>query len=215
MTKEGNVIWRRAGLGPRGVTGVLPAPPAAAAPARVPPAPAEQPPRSTAAEDKFDDHPASAPSSGPSDSSPAAKTPYDRDAVEAELKRGARQVKANCGAATDDDGHAISFDPLTGHRLLDATIDAKVGLDTPGDASGHELDAITCHNTRACAAVDTLGDVVTFDPRSRHGARLHCYDSATGLTAISCPNDAMCMATGCPSFVAGSNFHFLTHSTAF
>jgi hypothetical protein len=33
-------------------------------------------------------------------------TPYDKDAVEAELKRGARQVKANCGAATDDDGKA-------------------------------------------------------------------------------------------------------------
>jgi len=98
--------------------------------------------------------------------------------------------------ATDDDAHAISFDPLTGHRLLDATIDAKVGLDTPGDASGHELDAITCHNTRACAAVDTLGDVVTFDPRSHHGARLHRYDTAAGLTAISCPTSTMCMATG-------------------
>jgi hypothetical protein len=98
--------------------------------------------------------------------------------------------------ATDDDGHAISFDPLTGQRLLDATIDAKVGLDTPADASGHELDAITCHNTRACAAVDTLGDVVTFNPRSHHGARLHRYDSAVGLTAISCPNGAMCMAAG-------------------
>ncbi len=67
---------------------------------------AEQPPRSTAAEDKFDDHPASAPPSGSADSAPAAKTPYDRDAVEAELKRGARQVKANCGAATDDEGQA-------------------------------------------------------------------------------------------------------------
>lgn len=67
-------------------------------------APSADAPRSTAAEDKFDDHPASAPS--PSDSSGGASTPYDRDAVEAELKRGARQVKANCGAATDDDGQA-------------------------------------------------------------------------------------------------------------
>lgn len=98
--------------------------------------------------------------------------------------------------ATDDDGQAISFDPLTGQRLLNATIDVKVGLDSPRDASGHELDAITCSNTQACAAVDTLGDVVTFDPRSRHGARLHRYDAAGGLTAISCPNGDMCMATG-------------------
>ena len=34
------------------------------------------------------------------------KTPYDKDAVEVELKRGARQVKANCGSATDDEGKA-------------------------------------------------------------------------------------------------------------
>ena len=32
--------------------------------------------------------------------------PYDRDSVDVELKRGVRQVKANCGAATDDDGQA-------------------------------------------------------------------------------------------------------------
>jgi hypothetical protein len=40
--------------------------------------------------------------STPSDSQP----PYDKDAVEAQLKRGARSVKANCGAATDEDGQA-------------------------------------------------------------------------------------------------------------
>jgi hypothetical protein len=33
-------------------------------------------------------------------------TPYDKDAVEVELKRAARQIKANCGAATDDEGKA-------------------------------------------------------------------------------------------------------------
>jgi hypothetical protein len=31
---------------------------------------------------------------------------YDKDAVEVELKRAARQVKSNCGSATDDDGKA-------------------------------------------------------------------------------------------------------------
>jgi hypothetical protein len=39
-------------------------------------------------------------------SAPSGVVPYDKDSVEVELKRGARQVKANCGAATDDDGHA-------------------------------------------------------------------------------------------------------------
>ena len=44
-------------------------------------------------------------SSGPS-SSPDATTGYDRYAVEVQLKRAARQVKANCGSATDDEGKA-------------------------------------------------------------------------------------------------------------
>jgi hypothetical protein len=35
-----------------------------------------------------------------------SSTPYQRDAVEVELKRAARQVKANCGAATDENGAA-------------------------------------------------------------------------------------------------------------
>jgi len=42
-------------------------------------------------------------SSSPSDNS---ATPYDKDAVEAELKRAARSIKASCGASTDDDGQA-------------------------------------------------------------------------------------------------------------
>jgi hypothetical protein len=57
-----------------------------------------------------DDKPASRSSSTSSDSSSSSKssgpTPYDRDAVEVQLKRAARQVKANCGSATDDEGKA-------------------------------------------------------------------------------------------------------------
>jgi hypothetical protein len=34
------------------------------------------------------------------------KTPYDKDSVEIVLKRAANQVKANCGAATDENGKA-------------------------------------------------------------------------------------------------------------
>jgi hypothetical protein len=33
-------------------------------------------------------------------------TPYDKDSVEIELKRASRQVKANCGSSTDDNGTA-------------------------------------------------------------------------------------------------------------
>jgi hypothetical protein len=39
-------------------------------------------------------------------STPGGKTPYDKDAVEVQLKRAARQIKANCGSATDDEGKA-------------------------------------------------------------------------------------------------------------
>jgi hypothetical protein len=51
-------------------------------------------------------HPPAA--SSESDSTPAAggTTPYDKDAVEAQLKRGARSVKGSCGAATDENGEA-------------------------------------------------------------------------------------------------------------
>ena len=39
---------------------------------------------------------------------PAAggKTAYDKEAVDVQLKRASRQVKANCGTATDDEGKA-------------------------------------------------------------------------------------------------------------
>jgi hypothetical protein len=60
-------------------------------------APASKPP-------KADPDVASAPP--PSDAPSGSGTPYEKDAVEIELKRAARQVKANCGAATDDDGAA-------------------------------------------------------------------------------------------------------------
>jgi len=48
-------------------------------------------------------------SQGGGDSSGASSsggTAYDKDAVEAELKRAAREVKASCGSATGDDGQA-------------------------------------------------------------------------------------------------------------
>jgi hypothetical protein len=43
---------------------------------------------------------------GDDTSSSSGKTPYDKDAVEVQLKRAARQVKSSCGAATDTDGKA-------------------------------------------------------------------------------------------------------------
>jgi hypothetical protein len=36
----------------------------------------------------------------------SGKIPYDKDSVEIELKRASRQVKANCGSATDENGTA-------------------------------------------------------------------------------------------------------------
>jgi hypothetical protein len=44
------------------------------------------------------------PASGGGDSPAGGSTPYDKDAVEVQLKRAARQVKGNCGSATDENG---------------------------------------------------------------------------------------------------------------
>jgi len=57
-------------------------------------------------DDDGDKTPPSSGSGGGGDSASGGKTPYDRDAVDEQLKRGARQVKANCGGATDDEGKA-------------------------------------------------------------------------------------------------------------
>jgi hypothetical protein len=43
---------------------------------------------------------------GDDGSASGGKTAYDKEAVDVQLKRAARQVKGNCGAATDDDGKA-------------------------------------------------------------------------------------------------------------
>lgn len=43
-------------------------------------------------------------SSDTSSASSGGSTPYDKDAVEAQLKRAARQVKSGCGSASGDDG---------------------------------------------------------------------------------------------------------------
>ncbi len=104
-------------------------------------------------------------------------------------------TRARC-TATDNDGTAISFDPLTGHRLLSVKIDARVGLDAPSGDSDNELDGIACRGTRSCVAVDTLGDVVSFDPASRHGATVREVDTVAGLTAVACPTRGLCVLTG-------------------
>jgi hypothetical protein len=86
--------------------------------------------------------PAQASSSGP--------VPYDKDSVEVELKRGARQVKANCGAATDDDGHATGPWGKTkatitlgrnGH-IKQVTVPAPYDGKPVGICIGHSFDKI-------------------------------------------------------------------------
>jgi hypothetical protein len=45
-------------------------------------------------------------SDAPAAGGSGGKVPYDKDSVEVELKRASRQIKANCGSATDDNGTA-------------------------------------------------------------------------------------------------------------
>jgi hypothetical protein len=74
-------------------------------------------PASAGPEPSGGDAPASkAPKADPDQAAPGAASAgdapaaggasYDKDAVEIELKRATRQVKANCGSATDEDGAA-------------------------------------------------------------------------------------------------------------
>jgi hypothetical protein len=54
-----------------------------------------------------DGNPVGGGSGGGDEAAPAnGKTAYDKEAVEVQLKRAARQVKGNCGGATDDNGKA-------------------------------------------------------------------------------------------------------------
>ncbi len=98
--------------------------------------------------------------------------------------------------ATDDDGTATSFDPLTGRRLTRLTIDRGIGLDTRSGGSDRELDGIACDSTRACVAVDSRGDVVSFDPASPRGIKRDHVDNLAGLTAVACPTDGLCVLAG-------------------
>jgi hypothetical protein len=64
---------------------------------------------SNSASSSKDDGPSGGSAAPPpsSDSPPSGSgTPYQKDAVEIELKRASRQIKANCGSATDDNGTA-------------------------------------------------------------------------------------------------------------
>ena len=45
-------------------------------------------------------------SDAPAAGGSGGKLPYDKDSVEVELKRASRQIKSNCGSATDDNGTA-------------------------------------------------------------------------------------------------------------
>jgi hypothetical protein len=96
--------------------------------------------------------------------------------------------------ALDNDGTMITFQPLTGKRLARATIDAKVGLDAASGGSDNELDGLACISSTRCVATDTLGDAVTFNPRSDRSATPKVIDAGYSLTAIACATGGACVA---------------------
>jgi hypothetical protein len=69
-----------------------------------------------------------------------------------------------------------------------------VGSDSPSGGSGNELDAIACPSLARCTAVDTLGNEVTFNPRSPGRAKLRVIDRGGSLSAVGCPSVAECVA---------------------
>jgi hypothetical protein len=103
-------------------------------------------------------------------------------------------TKTQC-TALDNDGTMITFRPLTGKRVARARIDAKVGLDAPSGGSSNELDGLACVSSTRCVAIDTLGDAVSFDPRTGHAVTPRVIDASHALTAIACPLAGACVAT--------------------
>ncbi len=98
------------------------------------------------------------------------------------VEKGEAQTALACPSAkqctaVDNDGMAITFQPLTGKRIAGAKIDKPVGLDAPSGDSDDELDGVACKGTRLCVAVDTLGNVIRFDPHSTTGGQLRSVDT--------------------------------------
>lgn len=100
--------------------------------------------------------------------------------------------------ALDDAGYEYTFQPRTGQRVGSFQIDQAAGLDAPSGDSTNELDAISCPTTKLCAAVDTLGNIITFDPQLNGAAE--AFGSTTisypgsSLSAISCKPSGVCVA---------------------
>jgi hypothetical protein len=120
-----------------------------------------------------------------------------RKAIKVEV--GESQIALACESGTlctsvDNDGMMLSFQPLTGKPIARAKIDAPVGLDAPSGDSNDELDGIACPTTKLCVAIDTLGNVVRFNPRSKHKATPKPVDAGHSLTGIACPTSSECIA---------------------
>jgi hypothetical protein len=96
--------------------------------------------------------------------------------------------------AIDNNGTMLTFNPRHGRDTAVATIDARVGLDAPSGDSSTELDDIACPSVRLCEAVDSQGDVVGFNPRSRRRVASTPIDALAGFTSISCPSRRLCVA---------------------
>ena len=94
----------------------------------------------------------------------------------------------------DNDGGMLTFNPSTGKKIAAATIDSAVGLNAPSGDSSNNLDGVACPTATLCAAVDTLGNAVTFNPRSKHAAKQQAIDPGNSLAAVACPSSTECVA---------------------
>jgi hypothetical protein len=112
-------------------------------------------------------HHSSSSSSTSSDSTSSSapsgpKAPYDKDSVEIELKRAARQVKANCGSATDDNGSAPGpWGKTTASVTLGRNGHVKeVSLPSPYDSAPDGLCAVNAFKKIQFPPYASSSDVV-------------------------------------------------------
>jgi hypothetical protein len=112
----------------------------------------EMPTSSTSSQAGSDDKPSSSVSSASSSStasssrsSSSGPTPYDKDAVEVQLKRAARQVKANCGSATDEEGKATGRWGSTKASVVLGRNGRVKGVSVPSPYDGKPVGVCVVH----------------------------------------------------------------------
>jgi hypothetical protein len=116
-----------------------------------------------------------APGGGESEPSSSGGGSYDKEAVEAQLKRAAKQVQANCGAASDEEGNRKGpWGPTTATVVLgrnghvaDVAVPAPYGGKPVGDCVVNSFKKIQFPPYSASSDATITWDVQITEPKHK------------------------------------------------